>query len=162
MLAACGRRVRKGDIKSKGFHALKAGRGFGIRTSATRKRLSCAHILQTVWAALVWTLVCGGLRLASGCARRYGYTNNQRVRNMADFADREDDALLRETVAEQLAQKGHVVTIADGGIAAQRLLEQHRFDAMVLDLGLPVVDGITVLKWARLRFGAMPIMILTA
>ena len=52
--------------------------------------------------------------------------------NMADLLIVEDDALLRETVAEQLAQKGHVVTIADGGIAAQRLLEQHRFDAMVL------------------------------
>ena len=82
--------------------------------------------------------------------------------NMADLLIVEDDALLRETVAEQLAQKGHVVTIADGGIAAQRLLERQRFDAMVLDLGLPVVGGITVLKWARLRFGAMPIMILTA
>ena len=81
---------------------------------------------------------------------------------MANLLIVEDDALLRETLAEQFAQVGHTVTIAEGGIAAQQFMERQRFDAMVLDLGLPIVDGITVLKWARQRFGAMPIMILTA
>ena len=81
---------------------------------------------------------------------------------MANLLIVEDDSLLREALAEQLAQGGHTVTTAEGGIAAQQILERQRFDAMVLDLGLPMVDGITVLKWARQRFGAMPIMILTA
>ena len=81
---------------------------------------------------------------------------------MANLLIVEDDALLREALAEQLAQGGHTVTSVEGGIAAQQILERQRFDAMVLDLGLPMVDGITVLKWTRQRFGAMPIMILTA
>ena len=81
---------------------------------------------------------------------------------MANLLIVEDDSLLREALAEQLAQGGHTVTTAEGGFAAQQILERQRFDAMVLDLGLPMVDGITVLKWARQRFGAMPIMILTA
>ena len=41
-------------------------------------------------------------------------------------------------------------------------MERQRFDALVLDLGLPAMGGATLLKWARQRFGAMPIMIVTA
>ena len=81
---------------------------------------------------------------------------------MANLLIVEDDALLQETVAEQLIQSGHTVTTAKSGAAAQQLLERQRFDAMVLDLGLPAMGGATLLKWARQRFGAMPIMILTA
>lgn len=81
---------------------------------------------------------------------------------MANLLIVEDDLLLREALVEQLALDGHEVVSADGGIGAQQILERQRFDAMVLDLGLPTVDGITLLKWTRQRYGAMPIMILTA
>lgn len=74
----------------------------------------------------------------------------------------EDDALLREALTDQLSQAGHVVSNAENGAQAQQMMEQHRYDGVVLDLGLPLVDGISVLKWARQRFGALPIMILTA
>lgn len=74
----------------------------------------------------------------------------------------EDDALLQESLMEQLVQAGHTVTTAKSGAVAQQLLERQRFDAMVLDLGLPAMGGTILLKWARQRFGAMPIMILTA
>lgn len=81
---------------------------------------------------------------------------------MANLLIVEDDLLLREALVEQLALDGHEVVSADGGIGAQQILERQRFDAMVLDLGLPTIDGITLLKWTRQRYGAMPIMILTA
>lgn len=81
---------------------------------------------------------------------------------MANLLIVEDDTLLQETVAEQLRQAGHAVTTAKSGAAAQQLLDRQRFDAMVLDLGLPAMGGAALLKWARQRFGAMPIMILTA
>ncbi|MDO5653968.1 MAG: response regulator transcription factor [Brachymonas sp.] len=81
---------------------------------------------------------------------------------MANLLIVEDDTLLREALAEQLALGNHQVVVAEGGIGAQQILERQRFDAMVLDLGLPTIDGIALLKWTRQRYGAMPIMILTA
>lgn len=81
---------------------------------------------------------------------------------MANLLIVEDDLLLREALVEQLTLDGHQVESADGGIGAQQILERQRFDAMVLDLGLPTIDGITLLKWTRQRYGAMPVMILTA
>ena len=74
----------------------------------------------------------------------------------------EDDALLRDALKDQLAHAGHSVTVAADGLQAQQLMELQRFDGVLLDLGLPVLDGLRLLKWARQRFGALPIMILTA
>ena len=80
---------------------------------------------------------------------------------MANLLIVEDDALMQETLTEQLGRAGHTITTAKSGAAAQQLMERQRFDALVLDLGLPAMGGATLLKWARQRFGAMPIMIVT-
>jgi DNA-binding response OmpR family regulator len=74
----------------------------------------------------------------------------------------EDDELLRDGLCAQLTHAGHQVSAATDGAQAQRWLESHRFDAVVLDLGLPVVDGITVLRWIRQRLAALPVLVLTA
>ena len=81
---------------------------------------------------------------------------------MANLLIVEDDALMQETLTEQLGRAGHTITTVKSGAAAQQLMERQRFDALVLDLGLPAMGGATLLKWARQRFGAMPIMIVTA
>ena len=57
---------------------------------------------------------------------------------------------------------GHSVGSASDGAHALTLLETTRFDAVILDLGLPVVDGISVLKWVRQRLAALPVLVLTA
>ncbi len=74
----------------------------------------------------------------------------------------EDDELLRDGLSAQLAHAGHTVVTASDGAQAQALLESTRFDAVVLDLGLPVIDGFAVLRWTRQRFAALPVLILTA
>jgi len=74
----------------------------------------------------------------------------------------EDDELLRDGLCAQLANAGHTVTSAGDGAQAQTLLESARFDAVILDLGLPLVDGITVLRWIRQRLSALPVLVLTA
>lgn len=74
----------------------------------------------------------------------------------------EDDELLRDGLYAQLTHAGHTVTSASDGAQAQNLLEAHRFDGVVLDLGLPVIDGITLLGWIRQRLSALPVLILTA
>jgi two-component system OmpR family response regulator len=74
----------------------------------------------------------------------------------------EDDELLRDALSAQLAQAGHTVTPAADGAVAQALLETHRFDGVLLDLGLPQVSGMEVLHWIRLRLPALPVLVLTA
>ena len=74
----------------------------------------------------------------------------------------EDDELLRDGLSAQLSQVGHAVTAAADGEAAQRLLEANRYDGVVLDLGLPKISGMDVLRWIRKRLPALPVLILTA
>ncbi len=81
---------------------------------------------------------------------------------MAHLLIVEDDELLRDGLCAQLVHAGHTVTSANDGAQAQSLLEATRFDAVVLDLGLPVVDGIAVLQWIRKRLAALPVLLLTA
>lgn len=74
----------------------------------------------------------------------------------------EDDELLRDGLSAQLRQLGHAVVTAADGELAQRLLESDRFDGVVLDLGLPKISGMDVLRWIRKRLPALPVLILTA
>ncbi|MDB5894949.1 MAG: DNA-binding response regulator [Rhodoferax sp.] len=81
---------------------------------------------------------------------------------MAHLLIVEDDELLRDALAAQLGQAGHSVATAANGALAQAQLEAVRFDGVILDLGLPVVDGMEVLRWIRRRLLALPVLILTA
>ena len=74
----------------------------------------------------------------------------------------EDDELLRDGLTAQLTHMGHTVTAAADGEAAQILLEANRFDGVVLDLGLPKISGMDLLRWTRKRLPALPVLILTA
>ena len=74
----------------------------------------------------------------------------------------EDDTLLRAQLRTTLQGAGYTVEEADNGRDAQFLGETEAVDAVVLDLGLPVVDGLTVLKRWRAAGRNMPVLILTA
>lgn len=74
----------------------------------------------------------------------------------------EDDELLRDGLCAQLVQAGHSVTAAADGEAGQTLLETQRFDGVVLDLGLPRISGMDLLRRVRKRLPALPVLILTA
>jgi DNA-binding response OmpR family regulator len=81
---------------------------------------------------------------------------------MAHLLIVEDDELLRDALSAQLMQAGHRISTAEDGEAALRLLNADSFDGVVLDLGLPKVDGLTVLRQLRQRMPALPVLILTA
>jgi DNA-binding response OmpR family regulator len=75
----------------------------------------------------------------------------------------EDDADIAGNLYDYLAAKGYEVDAAPNGLAALHLLSTQRFDAMVLDIGLPGMDGLTLAQ--RLRKDArssVPILMLTA
>ncbi|MBL8346546.1 MAG: response regulator transcription factor [Rubrivivax sp.] len=74
----------------------------------------------------------------------------------------EDEPTLRSPLRAALVEAGYVVDEADNGRDALHLGESEPFDAVVLDLGLPVLDGLSVLRRWREAGRAMPVLILTA
>jgi two-component system, OmpR family, response regulator len=74
----------------------------------------------------------------------------------------EDEPLLRAPLRSGLEAAGYVVDEADNGRDAHFLGDTEAFDAVILDLGLPVLDGLSVLKRWRDAGRAMPVLILTA
>jgi two-component system OmpR family response regulator len=74
----------------------------------------------------------------------------------------EDDAMLSDALVTQLGQAGFEVAHAPNGAVAEYLLLREHFDAAVLDIGLPMVDGLTVLRRVRAAKPALPVLVLTA
>lgn len=81
---------------------------------------------------------------------------------MAHLLIVEDDELLRDGLSAQLMQAGHRITLAEDGHVALERLRNETFDGVVLDLGLPRVDGLAVLRGLRERLPALPVLVLTA
>jgi two-component system, OmpR family, response regulator len=74
----------------------------------------------------------------------------------------EDEARLCRQLSVALTQSGYAVDTAADGEQADFLAETERYDAVVLDLGLPKVDGLTVLRRWREAGLLVPVLILTA
>jgi two-component system OmpR family response regulator len=74
----------------------------------------------------------------------------------------EDEALLAKQLTAALRRAGYAVDHAVDGERADLLGHDERYDAVVLDLGLPKVDGLTVLRRWREAGQAMPVLVLTA
>ena len=74
----------------------------------------------------------------------------------------EDDADLSKRIAASLRAENFVVDIARNGEDAEHAGLTETFDAAVLDLGLPKVDGVTVLKSWRAHERTTPVLVLTA
>jgi two-component system, OmpR family, response regulator len=74
----------------------------------------------------------------------------------------EDESTLRSQLRESLQAAGYAVDEADNGRDAHFMGETEPYDAVILDLGLPVLDGLTVLKRWRSGRRSMPVLILTA
>ena len=74
----------------------------------------------------------------------------------------EDDALLADGLTRSLRQSGYAVdAVCNGGDADSALLGAE-FDLLILDLGLPVMSGLDVLRRLRTRDSRVPVLILTA
>jgi DNA-binding response OmpR family regulator len=74
----------------------------------------------------------------------------------------EDDPLIADGVQVALRQSGMVVNWVTGGREACAALQADPPDILVLDLGLPDLDGLEVLKLAKARAPGMQVLILTA
>lgn len=74
----------------------------------------------------------------------------------------EDEARLSRLLAHALREAGYAVDCASDGERADFLSQTERYDAVVLDLGLPKVDGLTLLRRWRDAGMSTPVLVLTA
>jgi DNA-binding response OmpR family regulator len=90
-------------------------------------------------------------------------------KNLYDAYDRvmrvlvvEDHADLARLISCSIKQMGHAVDMLDDGELANDVLKTENYDLLVLDLNLPGMDGLDILKQFRERGGISPVLILTA
>ena len=74
----------------------------------------------------------------------------------------EDDASIAEGICASLRHGGHAVDHVAAGGLADAALRDHDYDLLVLDLGLPALDGSEVLQRLRSRGSGMPVLVVTA
>ena len=74
----------------------------------------------------------------------------------------EDDQVLADGLLRSLRSAGYAVDHVASGSEADAALAAHEFDLLILDLGLPKMHGLEVLKKLRGRGSAVPVLILTA
>lgn len=77
----------------------------------------------------------------------------------------EDDRLIADGVTRSLSQAGFTIDHAGDGAAADHMLVSQSYDLIILDLGLPKLDGLEVLRRLRRRGGpasTAPVLVLTA
>ena len=74
----------------------------------------------------------------------------------------EDDAIIADGLSRSLRQGGYAVDWAPNGLEADTALLTVTYDLLILDLGLPKLSGLDLLKRIRVRSCALPVLILTA
>ena len=74
----------------------------------------------------------------------------------------EDDAVLADGLSRSLKAGGYAVDVVSSGEAADTALAAQTFDLLILDVGLPQLSGLEVLRRLRARNSTTPVLILTA
>src|SRR4029077_10153012 len=74
----------------------------------------------------------------------------------------EDDSLLAQGLTRVLSRAGHAVDQADTGAQADKALRTASYELVVLDIGLPDIDGFEVLRRLRRRHAKTNVLVLTA
>jgi len=74
----------------------------------------------------------------------------------------EDDLVLSEVITEHLEASGHVVVPAYNGIEAEGLIFEEKFDLLLLDVNVPLLDGFELLKEIREAGNKTPTIFITS
>ncbi|NKB34271.1 MAG: response regulator [Pseudomonadales bacterium] len=74
----------------------------------------------------------------------------------------EDESLLRQQLEQGLSKEGYVVDAAEDGKSGLYYATEFSYDAAIIDIGLPEIDGISLIKEIRSAGKEFPVLILTA
>jgi two-component system response regulator PhoP len=74
----------------------------------------------------------------------------------------EDESLLCQQLEKGLQKEGYVVDAAEDGKTGLYYATEFDYDAAIIDLGLPEIDGISLIKQIRAKGKEFPVLILTA
>lgn len=74
----------------------------------------------------------------------------------------DDEKNIRTTLAQILSLEGFETAVAENGLSAQRMLLEDRFDALVVDLRMPGMDGLELLSWINDRGPQVPSIMISA
>lgn len=74
----------------------------------------------------------------------------------------EDEPGMASFIDKGLSSRGYATKVTGDGASATAIASDEDFDLMILDLGLPDVDGLSVLREVRRRGERMPVLVLTA
>lgn len=74
----------------------------------------------------------------------------------------EDDETLAQSIAEAIRARGWRVDISARGEPVPKSVQQDNYEALVLDIGLPGIDGLETLKRVRAQGSYLPVLMLTA
>lgn len=74
----------------------------------------------------------------------------------------EDDPIIADGLCRTLRHSGYAVDCVENGVNAETALLNYSYDLLILDLGLPKLSGLEVLRRLRARDSKLPVLILTA
>jgi DNA-binding response OmpR family regulator len=74
----------------------------------------------------------------------------------------EDDVPLAQLLRQQLENKSYAVSLVHDGESAQKIIQDGKFDLVILDLNLPKLDGVSLLQQVRPSQPRLPVLVLTA
>ncbi|HTY93457.1 MAG TPA: response regulator [Steroidobacteraceae bacterium] len=82
---------------------------------------------------------------------------------MARILTVDDSPVMRQMVQATLAEAGHEVTQAANGEEALRMATSQRFELIITDINMPLMDGLTLTRNLRQlpAYGAVPLIVLT-
>ncbi len=81
---------------------------------------------------------------------------------MAHILIIDDDESIRFLVQEELSLDGHRVSAADGGASGLQAVRDHTPDVVILDIKMPGMDGLEVLRRIKREHPQLPVLLFTA
>ncbi len=135
----------------------RAGGGSGYPGASLSVRRFMGTALRYYWRPFAKGVICGKLAAVLQAAPTF-----RQSRSAMRILLAEDDRIISQGLVAALRKTGYAVDHVNNGADADTALLSQTYDLLILDLGLPRLSGIDVLKRLRARKLTMPVLVLTA
>lgn len=73
----------------------------------------------------------------------------------------DDEEIVRLTLSAMIDHIGHTAECVNDGLAGKQTLKNNKYDAAFVDMRMPGLDGMSLLKWSRQKLSDLPIIIMS-